>query len=254
MKTVEEMNELIGKIHHIDCLEFMKQVPDGYFDLTVTSPPYNMRLRVRNGEYTEREKGESFSRKYKHFDDALNIEDFYNFHLESIKEMMRISNIVLYNFQIVTGSKEAFFKIIGEMAEHIKDIVIWDKGNGQPSMHENVLNATHEFILVIEGDKKKGRSVTNSFFERGRLSNIWRVRRGKKEVETHSAVMPLVLSKLAIQSFAPIKAKVFDPFMGSGTTAIACKSLGLEWCGCELEADYVAIANKRLEAVQGSLF
>ncbi len=42
--------------------------------------------------------------------------------------------------------------------------------------------------------------------------------------------------------------------MGSGTTAIACKSLGLEWCGCELEADYVAIANKRLEAVQGSLF
>jgi len=48
--------------------------------------------------------------------------------------------------------------------------------------------------------------------------------------------------------------KVFDPFMGSGTTAVACKSLGLDWCGCELEADYVVIANKRLEAVQGSLF
>jgi DNA modification methylase len=48
--------------------------------------------------------------------------------------------------------------------------------------------------------------------------------------------------------------KIFDPFMGSGTTAVACQSLGLEWCGCELEADYVAIANKRLEAVQGSLF
>ncbi len=47
--------------------------------------------------------------------------------------------------------------------------------------------------------------------------------------------------------------KVFDPFMGSGTTAVACQSLGLDWCGCELEPDYVAIANKRLERVQGSL-
>lgn len=48
--------------------------------------------------------------------------------------------------------------------------------------------------------------------------------------------------------------KIFDPFMGSGTTAVVCKSLGLDWCGTELELDYVAIANKRLSQVQGSLF
>ena len=48
--------------------------------------------------------------------------------------------------------------------------------------------------------------------------------------------------------------KVFDPFMGSGTAAVACKSLGLDWCGCELEKDYIEIANKRLNAVQRSLF
>ena len=42
--------------------------------------------------------------------------------------------------------------------------------------------------------------------------------------------------------------------MGSGTTAVVCEDLGLEWCGCELEADYCEIARKRLEAVQGSLF
>ena len=42
--------------------------------------------------------------------------------------------------------------------------------------------------------------------------------------------------------------------MGTVTTAISCEALGLQWCGCELEPDYVAIANKRLEAVQGSLF
>ena len=48
--------------------------------------------------------------------------------------------------------------------------------------------------------------------------------------------------------------KVFDPFMGSGTTAVACKSLGIDFVGCELEPDYVAIANERLKQVQGSLF
>lgn len=43
--------------------------------------------------------------------------------------------------------------------------------------------------------------------------------------------------------------------MGSGTTAVACKSLGIDWCGTELvEPDYVAIANNRLSQVQGSLF
>ena len=48
--------------------------------------------------------------------------------------------------------------------------------------------------------------------------------------------------------------KVFDPFMGSGTTAIACKSLGLDFYGTELDKDYCEIIEKRLSKVQGSLF
>ena len=45
-----------------------------------------------------------------------------------------------------------------------------------------------------------------------------------------------------------------DPFMGSGTTAIACKSLGLDYIGSELDKDYFEIIKKRLQSVQGSLF
>ena len=47
---------------------------------------------------------------------------------------------------------------------------------------------------------------------------------------------------------------IYDPFMGSGTTAIACKSLGLDYIGSELDKDYFEIINKRLQTVQGSLF
>ncbi len=48
--------------------------------------------------------------------------------------------------------------------------------------------------------------------------------------------------------------KIFDAFGGSGTTGIACKSLGLDWCMTELEPDYCEIANKRLGKVQTSMF
>lgn len=54
-----------------DCLEVMRQMPDKCVDLVVTSPPYNMRTRVRNGQYTERETAENFSKKYRFYHDAL---------------------------------------------------------------------------------------------------------------------------------------------------------------------------------------
>ena len=129
-----------------NCLDVLKTLEDNSIDLTVTSPPYNMRTRIRNGKYTTREKGEHFSKKYKHFDDALPIDEFYRFHSSVLKELLRVSKVVCYNFQIVTGSKEAFFKIIGDFNKDIKDIIIWDKNTGQPAMHSNVLNSCYEMV------------------------------------------------------------------------------------------------------------
>ena len=137
-------------LHNVDCMDYMKSLPDNAFDLIVTSPPYNMRTRVRNGQYTTREKSEHFSKKYKNFDDALSIDDYFDFHSNALKQMLRISNVVIYNIQIVTGSKEALFKMIGLFNKEIKDIAIWDKGHGQPSMHEGVLNKATELILIFE--------------------------------------------------------------------------------------------------------
>ena len=89
-----------------DCLELMKELKDESVDLVFTSPPYNMRTRIRDGEYTTREKSEHFSKKYTYFDDALSIEDYYGFHKEVITLLLKKSKIVIYNIQIVTGSKE----------------------------------------------------------------------------------------------------------------------------------------------------
>lgn len=70
----------VNKIYNCDCLEGIKQLPQQSVNLVVTSPPYNMRTRIRNGEYTVREKSEHFSKKYEYFPDDLPIEEYYEFH------------------------------------------------------------------------------------------------------------------------------------------------------------------------------
>ena len=148
-------------------------------DLTFTSPPYNMRTRVRNGKYTTRETGEHFSKKYEDFHDALSIEEYYEFHKNVLTELMRVSKTTIWNIQIVTGSKEAVFKLIGDFNKNIKDIIVWDKGNGQPAMHSGVLNSVVEYLIIFESDAKAGRCFNRSYFDRGTLNNIWRIKRAK---------------------------------------------------------------------------
>lgn len=243
------MIETIGKatLHNIDCMDLLKATPDNSFDLTVTSPPYNMRTRVRNGKYTVREKSEHFSKKYTNFDDALSIDDYFNFHSNVIKEMLRVSKIVIYNIQIVTGSKEAIFKIIGIFHKDIKDIVIWDKGHGQPAMHDGVLNKATELILILEQNATAGRAFSNFNFNRGELSDIWRIPRQLNEVEGHSASFPVKLAETAILNFSKEGNKIFDPFLGTGTTAIASLKNNREFVGCELDKDYYEASIKRIK-------
>ena len=70
----------------------------------------------------------------------------------------------------------------------------------------------------------------------------------------HPTQKPPTLTAELLRVTTRKDSKVYIPFCGSGTEAEQCKSLGLDWVATELEPDYVAIANKRLEAVQGSLF
>ena len=244
----------INKNYNESNLETMARMPDKSIDLVVTSPPYNMRTRIRNGKYTTREKSEHFSKKYKHFDDAMPIDEFYNFHSEVIKELLRVSKIVCYNFQIVTGSKEAFFRIIGDFNKHIKDIIIWDKGHGQPAMHEQVLNSAYEMVLILEDDQKCGRVIQNATFKRGEMANVLRLGRGKKISEIHGAIFPEELPLKLIQAFSNEGDLIYDPFMGSGTTALAAIKSNRNWIGSEISEEYCSIIEQRVKTAELLLF
>jgi len=82
-----------------DCLEVMKEIPDGSVDMVFTSPPYNMNLRIRKGKYCSRQIVKEISTKYENFSDNLPMEEYFEFNKKVIEECLRVSDLVFYNVQ-----------------------------------------------------------------------------------------------------------------------------------------------------------
>ena len=232
-----------------DCLEVMKDWPDSCVDLVFYSPPYNMRTRIRNGQYTTREQTAHFSKKYAHFHDALSPQQYFDFHYATIGQLMSLSPLVFVNIQIVTGSKEAWFRLIGEYAECLKDIIVWDKGWGQPAMHGSVINRGSELILLFQSKAEAGRAFQTAYFERGTMPDVWRFPGGDGSIEGHKAIFPVDLAGQAIQGWSKQGDIILDPFCGSGTTCVAAKMLERRYIGIDISEEYCQIARQRLEAV-----
>lgn len=159
---------------------------------------------------------------------------------------MRVSKCICYNYQCVTGSKEAFFKLLGDFAPYIKDIMIWEK-TGQPAMHEKVLNSCYEFVVILESDGNKGRVINSAQFARGTQNNIIKGFKKNNNVDGHGACFPLDFAKKLITLFSKEGDLVLVPFMGSGTTAVAAKLTNRNYIGFELIENYVKIAEDRIK-------
>ena len=237
----------LNRIYNEDCLDTMGSMEDNYIDLVITSPPYNMNLRIRKGQYCSRQIVKEFSTKYKNFSDNLPIEEYYNLHSTILRELLRVSKIVFYNIQIVTGSKRAFFQIIGDYKNYLKEIIVWDKGHAQPAMHTGTLNRQSELILVFERDNAISRMFTKHNFERGTLSDIWKINRGKKLIPDHGATFPEILVEKVLLNFSNEDDIIYDPFMGSGTTARVSKRLNRSFIGSEINTGYCDFANRSME-------
>jgi len=221
-----------NKVLNMDCLEFMKQVPDNYFDLVLTDPPYG--IGASNDFYSGTKKTgfggkETFvkAKEYKKSDwdnKTPNSEVFY--------EILRISK----NSIIFGGN---YFM---ENLHSTPCVIVWDKDNGGSSFADCELAWTN-FESAVRKYKFRWHGMLQQQMQ-------------DKEERHHPTQKPIELFKMILRDYAVKKDKktVFDPFMGSGTTAIACKSLGLDFWGTELDEDYCKIIEKRLSAVQGSLF
>lgn len=239
MFTIEEMNEKLNKIHCINCLNFMKQVPDNYFDCIFSDVPY----LISKGGSTKVKGAMSWNYKeekrngkiFKHNDITEQ---------EYIEPMYRILKDGGHIY-IMTNNRH-LANIQKEMEKHgfiINNILVMIKENTVVNQHY-IKNC--EFTIFARKGKSKGLKDFS-------INSAIQVSK-KDEGIYHDSQKPIEYVKKLIWNSTQDNGKVFDTFIGSGTTAIACKSLGLNFVGCELDPKYVAIANKRLEQVQGSLF
>jgi len=216
-----------NQVYNIDCLELMKNIPNNYIDLIVTDPPYLINYKTNY-------------RKDKTHDFCTHIENDNNPQLiiHYIKECYRImkDNTAMYMF--CSFDKVDFFKQELEKYFNIKNMIIWVKNNWTTGDLEAQYGKQYEIIFLVN----KGRSLFNG----KRITDIWNFDRISSDKLIHQNEKPIKLIRQCIEKHSKEGDIAFDGFMGSGTTALACKQLNRRFLGCELEKKYCDIINKRL--------
>ena len=113
---------------------------------------------------------------------------------------------------------------------------MWEKSNPMPAGGFNITNA-YEFIIVF-GNKLN----SNKTYTKNHLTTSV-----SKMFKTHKAVMHKEVARFFIENFTQENDIILDPFIGSGTTAVACEKLGRKWIGIELSKDYCDETIRRFE-------
>lgn len=245
----------INKIYNEDCLETMSKMPINFCDIVITSPPYNYNLRINSGKYTKRSVKDKT--KYNgYYTDDLYIDQYFEWQKKCINEMLRVTkNYVFYNIQMLTGNKVAFFKLLGFFSEQIKEVLIWNKITAEPAFNEGCLNNQFEFIIVFSKNSLS-RKFNVANFEKGTFSNILNIPKNyaNKHKNLHTACFPKKLPYTLIKEFTKLNSIIYDPFIGTGTTAKAAISLKRNYLGSEINKKYCEIITKELEPYKFNLF
>ena len=216
------IEDYLNKVIQGDCLEIMKQMPDKCVDLVLTDPPYGMDYKSNWG--TTHEKI--------HNDD--NLDWLSVFALELSRTVEKDGHVYVFcNMTCLEQFKQEFSKYF-----NLKNILVWDKQSfGAGDTTGGGYAPQYELVLFFSNGEKKLNSE--------RIGEVIRVPRTFNEL--HPTQKPIELIKLLV-SYSSIEGDVvLDPFLGSGTTAVACKQLKRNFIGIELSQKYCDIANERLK-------
>ena len=232
------------KIINIDVLEGLKKLPDNSIDLIVTSPPYNKGYWATNRNPKNNEFNTKSRRiEYGAFDDCMKPEEYEQWQRDILDECTRVlkpTGSLFYNH------KEVLSRMNAHNPTYIYDYplletIVWDRGN-TPSIDKRYFFPVTEWIFWI-----KKSFEARPYFNRGGAimnKNVWRFNAEKNN--SHPAPFPIELPENCILACTKEGDVVLDPFMGSGTTALAAKKHNRHYLGFELNPDYIEEANKRL--------
>lgn len=234
------MNNLeLNKIYCESNLDTMARMEDNSIDYVLTSPPYNVGKNGLNGE----------GKKYDLHNDSLNRLDYFQQQKQLIEELLRVTKKhIFYNIQLLSGNKLSVMKLMGYFSDNIKEVIIWNKKHGVPAMEQGVFNSAYEFIIVFSNDKPEKRKFYDSEF-RGTENNVFTIKNTHSNPfsDVHKAIMPLDIPRYFMQLCGKPNDIWYDPYMGTGTTAVAATEEKRKFIGSEISQEYIDLANKRLE-------
>ena len=215
------------ELWHGDCLELRENIPDGSVDLVLADPPYGMAFKsnYRKEKYNEIKNDKSLEWLEKYVGECFRILKY---------------NTAVYFF--CSWHNVDVFKQAIEKKFKIKNILIWEKNN--TSMGDLKASYAPKYEMIIFAHK--GRKLLNGF----RYADIIKANRTGNKL--HPTEKPVDLLELFIKNSSDENAVVFDGFMGSGSTGVACVNTNRRFIGIELDEGYFNIAKKRIEeAIQG---
>jgi site-specific DNA-methyltransferase (adenine-specific) len=254
MKNKKFFESIIDKIIQGDCLEIMRKIPDNSVDVTFADPPFNLR------------------KKYNSYYDKHEIQEYLSWCKKWLYEMVRITeptgSIFVHNIPkwlIYFGS------YLNEIAI-FRHWIAWD-AMGSP-LGKTLLPNHYGILYYVKSDKFKFYDIRmlhkrcrvchyilqdyggkkNQMHKFGPLvSDVWtdihRIRH-KKRRDEHPCQLPVHLLERLLLMSTDEGDIVLDPFIGTGTTAIAAKRLGRKFIGIDIDPKYVEITNKKLEQVE----
>ena len=239
-------------IYNGDCLEYLKKIPDNSIDLVITDPPFNI--------------GKKYAGNY---NDHLKFEEYLAWCYKWLDELARVIKIggSLYIFNYPENN--AYLKVYLDKKKELnfKRWLTWHYPTNTGHSKHNYTRTQDSILFYTKGDKhtfnkelvsqpyknptdKRVRKLIESG-KKGTgpydvlMFNL--VKNVSKEKTEHIAQLPVALVELFVKASSNPGDIVFDPFMGSGTTAVAAKMNGRHYLGCEIGKKYFNIIQKRLK-------
>ena len=217
-----------------DCLELMKGIPDGSIDLVVTDPPYVIDNKG-GGLYTQEDK--QYVKQLESIKDGFSTEV-----LDELCRVMKKINIYLW------CSQKQLFPLIRYFVEDKKcnfNLITWHKTNPVPACGNKYLTDT-EYCLFF---REKGVKIYGEFSTKFTYY-VTPLNQKDKKVYNHPTIKPLDIIQNLVVNSSQGGDIIFDPFLGSGTTAVACVNTNRHYIGFELDPQYYDIACNRLDEVE----
>jgi site-specific DNA-methyltransferase (adenine-specific) len=235
----------MNKVHCGDSVALLDKMQAGSVGLIVTSPPYNLRTSTGNGMkdgFGGKWENAQLADGYDSHDDAMPHDEYVKWQRECLTAMMRVlreDGAIFYNhkWRVQDGLLQDRSDIVKGFP--VRQIIIWQRDGGI-NFNAGYFLPTYEVIYLICKPDFKLAPQANA------IGDVWQI---SQEVDNaHPAPFPVELALRCIQSTtADI---VLDPFMGSGTTAVAAEMCSRSWIGIEISRDYCKLANDRIRAAK----